>query len=345
MNVGTASRANIIRVFVADSSPIHTQLLSDALRKNSDLEVLQSLSESEGLIAEVMAADVDVLLISSNLEEQPGRGFELLQEIRASFPGIRAVVLLDSSKRELILDAFRAGARGIFSRRDSVEMLAKAVRCVHEGQIWANSREMSLAVEALASSPKVRPVNKNGLKLLSKREAEVVRYLAEGLTNREIAERLQLSQHTVKNYLFKVFDKLGVSSRVELLFMTLSQDSDLKSPLNFLPGDGLHDEAALAECQRSAEQGSLLAQISLCHFYRNRNADSKDLVNAYKWYLIASQQISHSSKNLSKAMTMEQLLAAEQMAAEWISKTQKGLTMPQMTSGRRPAVAVSAASD
>ena len=63
----------------------------------------------------------------------------------------------------------------------------------------------------------------NGFDLLSKRELEVVRSLAEGLTNREIAEKLGLSQHTVKNYLFRVFDKLGVSSRVELLFMTLSQ--------------------------------------------------------------------------------------------------------------------------
>jgi len=66
-------------------------------------------------------------------------------------------------------------------------------------------------------------VNGNGLSLLSRREMEVVRCLAEGLTNREIAERLQLSQHTIKNYLFRVFDKLGVSSRVELLFMTLNQ--------------------------------------------------------------------------------------------------------------------------
>ena len=63
----------------------------------------------------------------------------------------------------------------------------------------------------------------NGLSLLSKREMDVVRSLAEGLTNREIAQRLGLSQHTIKNYLFRVYDKLGVSSRLELLFMTLTQ--------------------------------------------------------------------------------------------------------------------------
>ena len=214
---------NPIRVFVADNSPIHTQLVADGLKRDPALQVILPTSDSSRLTAEVMASDVDVLVISANLEDQPCKGLEILQELRTSFPGIRAVVLLHSSKRELIVDAFRAGARGIFSRQGSIEMLMKAVRCVHEGQIWANSWEMGLAVEALANSRKVRPVNGNGLSQLSPREMEVVRCLAEGLTNREIAERLQLSQHTIKNYLFRVFDKLGVSSRVELLFMTLSQ--------------------------------------------------------------------------------------------------------------------------
>jgi DNA-binding CsgD family transcriptional regulator len=132
-------------------------------------------------------------------------------------------MLLDSSRREAILQAFRSGARGIFTRHDSVENLCKCVRTVHQGQVWANSQQMSFAVEALASSPTVRAVDANGLNLLSKRELEVVGCLAEGLTNREIAERLGLSQHTIKNYLFRVFDKLGVSSRLELLFMTLSR--------------------------------------------------------------------------------------------------------------------------
>ncbi len=166
---------------------------------------------------------VNVVVLSSNLDEEPLRGFELLRELRASNPDIFAIMLLDSSKKESVLQAFRAGARGIFSRHDSVETLSKCIRSVYEGQIWANSQQLSFAVEALATSPVVRAVDANGLSLLSKREMDVVRSLAEGLTNREIAERLGLSQHTIKNYLFRVYDKLGVSSRLELLFMTLTQ--------------------------------------------------------------------------------------------------------------------------
>src|SRR5262249_32728968 len=116
------------------------------------------------------------------------------------------------------------------SRHESLETLCKCVRQVYDGQIWANSEQMAFAVEALASAPTVRAVDAKGLNLLSKRELEVVRCLAEGLTNREIAERLGLSQHTVKNYLFRVFDKLGVSSRIELLFLTLTQPITPSSP-------------------------------------------------------------------------------------------------------------------
>ncbi len=231
MEAGLASGGTPIRVFVADNSPIHTQLVADGLKRDPSLQVIVPVSDCSGLVTEVMASDVDVLVISANLDDQPSGGLEILQELRTSFPGIRAVVLLHSSKRELIVDAFRAGARGIFSRQGSIEMLMKAVRCVHEGQIWANSREMSLAVEALANSRMVRPMNANGLNQLSRREMDVVRCLAEGMSNREIAERLQLSQHTIKNYLFRVFDKLGVSSRTELLFMTLNQST----PANWIP--------------------------------------------------------------------------------------------------------------
>jgi len=220
------SGEEMIRVLVADDTRIHTQLLADALRRDSHLEVIGSPSHSQNLVEAARTHKADVMIISGCLDEDPHRGFEVLRELRASDPQIRAIMLLDSSKREPIVQAFRAGARGIFSRHESVENLSKCVRSVHHGQIWANSQQLSFAVEALAASPVVRAVDAKGLSLLSKRELEVVRSLAEGLTNREIAERLGLSQHTIKNYLFRVFDKLGVSSRLELLSMTLNHSGN-----------------------------------------------------------------------------------------------------------------------
>jgi len=319
-------RENRIRVLVADNTRIHTQLLADALKRDGALHVTSSDSDSEGLIETAKLHRIDVLVISSNLDEQPQRGCEVLRELRAARPEMRAVMLLDSSKPEVVLNALRAGARGVFSRHESVETLCKCVRSVYQGQIWANSGQMALAMEALASSPTVRAVGANGLNLLSKREMEVVRSLAEGLTNREIAERLGLSQHTIKNYLFRVFDKLGVSSRVELLFMTLSQDSNSPSLFQYFLKNStgnLDDDAALAECQKAAEQGVPVAQLALAQLYRARKASPEDVVHAYMWYLIADEQIARTKKGLDEIMTMEQRLEAEERAADWLRRTMK----------------------
>jgi DNA-binding NarL/FixJ family response regulator len=212
-----------IRVLVVDNTRIHTQLLAEALRRDQQLDVRSPAVPSRDLAETVKQQGIHVIVLSSNIDEEPLLGFELLRQVRATNPRILAIMLLDSSKRETVLQAFHAGARGIFSRHDSVESLSRCIRSVYQGQIWANSEQVAFAVEALAASPVVRAVDANGLSLLSKREMDVVRSLAEGLTNREIAERLGLSQHTIKNYLFRVYDKLGVSSRLELLFMTLTQ--------------------------------------------------------------------------------------------------------------------------
>jgi DNA-binding CsgD family transcriptional regulator len=167
---------------------------------------------------------------------------------------------------------------------------------------------------------------------LSKREIEVVDSVAQGLTNREIAEHLGLSQHTIKNYLFRVFDKLGVSSRVELLTMTLSRMSQSESAGNGIwknrADHDLLSDSNFVGCQRAAEQGSPSAQLELARFYWTRRSDSGDLIQAYKWHLVASRQISRTSKSIGKTMTMEQVLQAEQMAAEWSKRTSRPSPAP-----------------
>jgi DNA-binding NarL/FixJ family response regulator len=318
-----------IRVLVSDDTRVHTELLADALKRDGDLEVTTLLSGSEALTSGIDLTDTDILVISCNSDERTGRGFEILRGLRALHPELRAVMLLDTSQGEMILEAFRSGARGIFSKNDSIEILGKCLRKVFEGQIWANSEQISTLVEALASSHNIRAVDAKGLSLLSRRETEVVRGVAQGLSNREIAERLKLSQHTVKNGLFRIFDKLGVSSRVELLFMTLSQERHPHAAshyfLNAKAYEVLQDEATLIACQNAARRGVLLAQLALAQYYgSHRDADSS--LQAYMWYTVASEQMAQGCKESAKGLTMEQLLRAEQMAADCLDKKPETLS-------------------
>lgn len=320
----------IVHVLVADNTLMHTQLLGEALKRDRFLRVISSSSDTKSIVEATLEHHFDVLLISSNLEEQPDRGLELLSDLCASRPKLRAVVLLDSSQAELILKAFRAGARGVLTRLESVQTLSKCVRCVHEGQIWATSEQISLALGALSSTHTMH-IAVRGLNLLSKREIEIVQSLAQGLTNREIAQRLGLSQHTIKNYLFRVFDKTGASSRMELLFMLLGRNSGTQSMLNdFTRGDSageLPDATRIAEYQQAAERGVLVAQLLLAQLLPYRKATPDDTVDAYKWYLIVKNQILQASKILGQTLTMEQLLHAEQMASNWLKNAGQNLAL------------------
>jgi len=301
---------------------MHTQLVADVMRRDRGLNVLISES-AQAVKATAMDRAINVLVISSNLEGQAQRGFEIVRELRGSSPGTRCVLLLDSSSPECILEAFRAGARGVFSRFESVEKLSKCVRCVHEGQIWASSQQLQVALDVLASVPTFNALDAKGMNLLSKRETDIVQCVAGGLTNREIADRLHLSQHTVKNYIFRIFNKLGVSNRVELLFLTVSQSSNAKDVSNSnakrAVEPSLQYNAPFLECQRAAQEGSVTAQLLLAEMYRTRN-NPEDHIVARKWNLIAIAMMLDADQELSETMSREQLIEAERMADDWLKK-------------------------
>ncbi len=323
--------ADFISIVVADSTRIHTQLLAESMRGDQGLQVVASASTSEELLAAVVRVPIDVAIISFSLDDQPGRGTEVLREIRALRPQIKGVLLLDSSRPQDVLEAFRAGAKGIFAKHERLESLCKCIRCVHEGQVWARSVELEHALEALANSPLVRATNHKGLDLLSARERQVVQYLAGGMTNREIAESLGLSRHTVKNYLFRIFDKLGVSSRTELLYLTMSS---AQTP-NHDSSNGVSEDG-FPGILRAAEAGQAWAQLHLAEHYSKTNGNPADPVTAYMWCLLAEKtassmhdQIANNKGSLLRIMSSPQLAEAEQRAAEWLKNTLKKSTFSE----------------
>ncbi len=213
---------NKIRVLAADNTSMNTQLLVEALAREGQFSVTGSPSKPAEIIARVKKELPHIALISARQGDNGAAGFALCREIRSTAPATRVILLLDSSEREPVIEAFRSGARGVFFRTESLRLLAKCILCVHASQVWAGSGELHYLLEAIAEPAPICLHSANGEALLSARELDVVGCLAEGLTNREIAQRLTLTEHTVKNYLFRIFDKLGVSSRVEVVLYALS---------------------------------------------------------------------------------------------------------------------------
>jgi two-component system nitrate/nitrite response regulator NarL len=207
----------LIRVLTADSTRMNSQMLADVLARDKRFRVLETQISALNIMAVAAKEKPDVVLLSPVLENDPMLGFQVARQLRAAHPATRIVMLLDRSERCSAVEAFRAGASGIFCRSESLKFLPRCITCIHAGQVWANSHELKFLLDALSEAMPGRRAANADVSILSKREQDVVSGVAEGLSNREIAHRLKLTEHTVKNYLFRIFDKLGVSSRVEVV--------------------------------------------------------------------------------------------------------------------------------
>ena len=223
---GEAQANEIIRVLVADSSRMASQMLVDTLLRGGRFEAIGTPLTPEEFFSAAKLLNPNVVVVGIGTNGSERKGLDLVRVSRARLPEVRVIVLLDSLSNEVIVEAFRAGVDGVVCRDDSIDTLIKCVGCVHQGQIWAKSAHLRMVLQILSQQSVPRTVvDAHGTALLSKRELDVIRGVAEGRTNREIAVHLNLSEHTVKNYLFHVFEKLGVSNRTELLAFVLSHTS------------------------------------------------------------------------------------------------------------------------
>jgi len=225
--IPAAENSEKIRVLAADSTRMSSQLLAEALAQDRQFEVTGIEPKASSILEAVAQKKPHVVLVSSALEESSTLGFDLTRQVCAAYPQTRVVLLMDTSSRSAVVEAFRCGAQGVFSRTESSKTLAKCINNVHQGHIWASSAELQYLLDAFRESEPTRLVDSRGDAILSKREQDVVRCVAEGMSNREIANRLKLTEHTVKNYLFRIFDKLGVSSRVEVVLYVFRLRKDL----------------------------------------------------------------------------------------------------------------------
>ncbi len=206
-----------VRVVVFEASEMSCQLLAYALERSEfALKVTGSATTSMGL-DESLINNADVAVINSDLREGPGSGLRLLRSMQLHDANLRCVMLIDRDDRQAVIEAFRSGASGVCQRDESWEVLSKCIFRVHHGQIWANTQQLHYILEALTANTAQARTAAGGRRALTRREEEIVALVTAGRKNREIADRLQLSEHTVKNYLFRIFEKLGISRRTELI--------------------------------------------------------------------------------------------------------------------------------
>jgi DNA-binding NarL/FixJ family response regulator len=225
-----------VRVCVADTTRMSSQLIASALnRRRNNFEVRPIVGGSSDVFQSIKNFRPHVALISGQLQDGQMAGFRVLHQLRVSNLEIPAVLLLDVEERDLVVDAFRAGARGVFCRGNDFDNLPKCIRRVHEGQIWISNAELAFLLEVVTNLKPFQLQASTRTALLTPRERDVVRLVAEGMRNHEIGDALNLEEHTVRNYIFRVFDKLGLSSRVELVLYALNTAETLPQTVSNLP--------------------------------------------------------------------------------------------------------------
>jgi DNA-binding NarL/FixJ family response regulator len=221
MTTETSVLPAVITVLLADSKPMESQLLAGSLRHRG-FEVLSCDGEVSSILEFVESGSVNIAVISCAAAHSGLPDMTALRTLHLTHPQIPKVCLMESESRELAVQAFRSGARGLFSLADSsFQLFCECIERVHRGEIFATTEQLNYLLDSVCQVPSLRVVSASGEKLLTSREEQVVALVADGLSNRDVAGELGLSEHTVKKYLFRIFEKLGISSRVELVLYAL----------------------------------------------------------------------------------------------------------------------------
>lgn len=212
-----------IKLLMANLPIMLSDLLHAAFATVPDIQVMEPTNDIQRMSANSQNGPVDVIILGSLWEENISGAAAILESLRDRHEAARVVVLTQKPDYAETISLFRAGAKGILSSADlRFELLCKCIRCVYKGQTWANNEVLGHLVASLSRPKSTDVTDSCGRRLLTTREQQVLHLLAEGLSNSQLAEALKLSEHTIKNHLFRIYDKLGVSNRMEAVLYALT---------------------------------------------------------------------------------------------------------------------------
>jgi DNA-binding NarL/FixJ family response regulator len=214
-------RKGMIRIVIADDHPIVRDGLKKLLLLEDDFDVVGEAGDGREVLEKVRDLDPDVLLLDLRMPNMDG--LATLQALAQVNKRTRVIILTASEDKNEFVQAMKLGCSGIVLKQTAPDLIVKSIRKVHSGEIWLDShttaavmRQFSTHLEG-GSSGSGQPGGKGRERSpLSTREREIVALVAQGYKNKEMAEKMFISEQTVKNHLHNIFDKLGVSDRLEL---------------------------------------------------------------------------------------------------------------------------------
>ena len=218
-----------IRLVIADDHPIFRDGLRRLLEAESDLKVIGEARDGAEAVKLARQLKPDIMLLDLAMPKHPG--LEALRDLsNGEANSVRVILLTAAAEKKEIVEALQLGARGVVLKDSSTQLLLKAIHTVMAGEYWVGRESVSNLVQYLRnlvqSSGDEAKQKKFGL---TPRELEIVSAVVAGFANKEIAEYFKISEDTVKHHLSNIFDKLGVSTRLELALFAVNQSLPLIS--------------------------------------------------------------------------------------------------------------------
>ncbi len=212
-----------VRILVADDHPIFRDGLRKLLEAEKDFKVIGEAADGGEAIEMAQQLKPDVLLLDLAMPRVPG--LEALRQLGSSVEAIKVILLTAAIEREQIVDALHHGVRGVVLKESATELLLKSIRCVMSGQYWVGRESVSDLVRIIRD---LTAIPEQGTRKrsynLTPRELDIISAIVDGYTNKDIAEKFAIAEQTVKHHLGNIFDKLGVSNRLELALFAVNHN-------------------------------------------------------------------------------------------------------------------------
>ncbi|MBZ5499323.1 MAG: response regulator transcription factor [Acidobacteriia bacterium] len=212
-----------IRILVVEQHAMFREALRNLLDQQPGLCVIGEAADGREAVEQVNKLHPDILLLDLITSYLPG--MEALRRVAGNSHRVRTIVLADTSEKHHVVEALKLGARGVVPKQTTAQLLVKGIRAVAAGEYWVGHDSMCDVIEYLQTPPAAESeAAKTNGRHLTVREVDVVNSIVDGYTNKDIALKFQISEQTVKHHLTNIFEKVGVSNRLELALHAMHQD-------------------------------------------------------------------------------------------------------------------------